>query len=259
MGAPISFIDYFRNEIKLGDDKNLYFGDGKDISIDFTDGTGLQIKGIAANENIFIGDSTYAVTLNQGTSASPMVLTAGTPSRTLYTTCASTSGSASAESFYSKTVMTGIGGVGGRGRFHLYTNVALGGWANALKAHAEMGSSGKVTGLMSAMNVELAMPNVNMGTGGAYYALEINYVAGGSSLVTAGGPAGNQAGFIKMGNSGDADGDFDDHGFLCWIDGLTAGSTHLYSTSASGATGDATLKINIGGVIKYLLVADDAS
>jgi hypothetical protein len=202
---------------------------------------------------------TTSAMLNIGTSASPVAYTAGTPAFAMYTTNAGTSGSTSAEPFYVKSTLTGAGQVGGRARFHTYSNVAGGGWTNALKSYLEFGDSGTVTGLASSMCVEMLMPNANMGSGGAYYPLEIEYVAGGTSLVTAGSATGNQAGFIYMAQSGDADGDFDDHGFLFYLAGCTAGSGHLYDTTASAATGDATLKINVGGATKYLLIADDAS
>ncbi len=185
--------------------------------------------------------------------------TAGTPPIALYFTNAGTSGSTNAEPFYLKSEITGAGQVGGRSRFHCYTNVAAGGWINALKSYMEFGSAGKTTGLASSLCAEMVMPNANMGSGGAYFPLEIEYVAGGTSLVTAGSGTGNHAGFIYMAASGDADGDFDDNGFLFHVSGLTDGSGHLYDTTASAATGDATLKICVGGVTKYLLIADDAS
>jgi len=213
----------------------------------------------AGNE---IFKAAYGTTCNRiyfGDSTTGRTLTAGEPIFQLYSTCGGTSGSTSAEPFYVYSALTGTGQVGGRSRFHCYTNVTAGGWINALKSYMEFGTSGKTTGLASSMCVEMVMPNANMGSGGAYYPLEIEYVAGGTSLVTAGSPTGNQAGFIYMAQSGDADGDFDDNGFLFYLNGCTAGSGHLYDTSASAATGDATLKVNIGGTTKYLLLADDAS
>lgn len=188
-----------------------------------------------------------------GTSTSPLTLTAGTPIVSLYSTCSSTDGSTSAEPFYMKSTMTGAGGVGGRARFHLYTNVALGGWANALKAYAEFGASGRTSGLASALCAEMLMPNVNMGSGGAYFPLEVEYVAGGTSLVTAGALTGNHAGFIYMQASGDDDGDFDDHGYLMHIRGLTAGSGHLFQT---GSTVKGTLRIGIGDATYYIMLSD---
>jgi len=192
-----------------------------------------------------------------GSSGSPTSYTAGTPLIQIYAT-SSNATSTNAEPFYLKSVMTGAGGYGGRARFHAYTNVALGSNFMGLKSQAEFGSAGSCAGLATALCAELNMPNTDITSkGGHYYALELEYVSGGSSLVTNG--TGCQAGFIYMNQSGDDDGDFDDNGFLFKLDGLTAGNTHLWSTGASAASGDATLKISIGGTTKYLLVADDAS
>ena len=198
-----------------------------------------------------------ASTFDMGTSGSPKSYAAGAPIVEVYAT-SSNATSTNAEPFYVKSVMTGAGGYGGRSRFHAYTNVALGSNFMGLKSQAEFGSAGSCAGLATALCAELNMPNTDITSkGGHYYALELEYVSGGSSLVTNG--TGCQAGFIYMNQSGDDDGDLDDNGFLFKLDGLTADSGHLYDTSASGASGDATLKISIGGVTKYLLVADDAN
>ena len=114
--------------------------------------------------------------INIATSAAPLSFTEGTPIFTLYSTCASVHASTSAEPFYVKSVMTGAAGVGGRARFHLYSDVALGAWCNPLKAHMEFGSSGRVTGLASAVcgEVELSASC----TQGHYAAFEAELLAG---------------------------------------------------------------------------------
>ena len=191
-----------------------------------------------------------------GTSSDYASYTAGTPPIAWYFTNNSTT-STNAEPMYVYSEMTGVGGYGGRCRFHTYSNVATYTNFMALKAYTEFGSAGRITGLATAFCAELKVANAVLGTGGGYFPLEIEYVAGGTTTATS--PTGCQAGFIYMGNSGDADGDFDDNGVLFQIDGLTAGSGHLYDTTASTATGDATLKIRIGTATKYILIADDAS
>jgi len=181
-----------------------------------------------------------------GTSGQP-----STTANTVYFTSASTSGSSSVEPFYLKTTLTGAAGVGGRARFHLYTNVALGSWSNALKAYAEYGASGKTTGLGSAFCAEIALSAGT--TSGTYAPLE-------SELVLASGAkTGTATSFLYMAASGADVATFDDNGFLFELSGVTAGSGDLYDTSATTATGDATLKIRINGATKYLLIADDAS
>ena len=198
--------------------------------------------------------STTTTTLNSivniGSSSSPKTYTEGTPAVAWYFTCANTS-STNAEPFYVKSVMTGAGGYGGRCRFHAYTAAALQTNFMALKAYSEFGSGGSCAGLATALCAELVMPNANVG--GTYFPLELEYVAGGTSTQA------SHRGWIYCNSTGDADGDFDDNGVLFYLDGLTAGSGHLYDTTANAATGDATLKISIGGTAKYLLIADDAS
>lgn len=111
-----------------------------------------------------------------GTSSSPLPLaTYANRGFSLYVTSASTDADNSAEAMYVKSVMTGIGGVGGRARFHLYTNVALGGWCNAVKAFMEFGSAGRITGLASCFCADLEL---SVGTTqGAYTAFEANIIA----------------------------------------------------------------------------------
>ena len=193
--------------------------------------------------------------IGMGTSGSPTAYTAGTPLVAIYAT-SSNATATNAEPFYVKSVMTGAGGYGGRSTFHAYTNVALGSNFMGLKSYAQFGNSGSCAGLAAGFCAELKTPNATI-AGGNYYVIEAEYVAGGTSTVT--NPQGSQAGFHYMAQSGDPDGDFDDNGYLFRLDGCAASGGHLYDTTASVATGDATLKINIGGVTKYLLVADDAS
>ena len=185
---------------------------------------------------------------DMGTSGSPQSYTAGSPIFEIYAT-SSNATSTNAEPFYVKSTMTGTGGYGGRSRFHAYTNVALGSNFMGLKSYTEFGSSGSCTGLATGFCSEIKMPNAAVG--GTYYAIELEYVAGGTSTEA------TNRGWIYMNNTGDANGDFDDNGFLFKLDGLTADSGHLYDTSASAATGDATLKIQIGSTTKYILLSDD--
>lgn len=110
-----------------------------------------------------------------GTSGRARTLLASAPLLSMYTTSASTSGSTSVEPLYVKNTMTGAGGVGGRARFHMYTNVALGAWSNALKAYAEYGASGRTTGLGSALCAEILLSAGT--TSGTYAPLESELVA----------------------------------------------------------------------------------
>ena len=103
---------------------------------------------------------------------------AGNRGINVWTTSGSTSGSTSVRPIFMKHVSTGIGGVGHRAEFHHYTNVALGGWANALKGYMECGASATTTGLMSAVNCELKLPGATII--GTYAPLEVNLVASAS-------------------------------------------------------------------------------
>jgi len=193
-------------------------------------------------------------TFDLGTSGSPKSYTAGSPVFELYATSSNTT-STNAEPFYVKSVMTGVGGYGGRSTFHAYTNVALTTNFMGLKSYAEFGSSGAISGLAAGLCAEIKTPNADLG-GGNFYPLELEYVAGGTNTASAANAG--RVGWMYMNNTGDADGDFDDNGVLFDIEGLTAGNTHLWSTGATDGTGDNTIKIKVNGAIKYLLVADDA-
>lgn len=191
-----------------------------------------------------------------GKSATPYSYTAGYPAMAMYFTSSNTT-STNAEPIYVKSIMTGAGGYGGRCRFHAYTNVALGANFMGLKSITEFGDSGTISGLAAGFCAELVMPNADTGSGGGYCVLELEYVAGGTSLVTAGSLSGNHASFIRMTASGDTDGDFDDHGFLMTISGLTAGSTHLYQTGNTQAGNvSGTLKIGVGTTTHYITLYD---
>ena len=180
-----STILYFRPE--TDDTGALYFGDGtKDMDVRFTLGSAavyaefnvgdaqLKLEGVDITTN-----STLTFTGTQsviaGTSGTPIVLTAGTPIFSLYSTNDSTSGSTSAESFLVYNTQTGIGGVGGRARFYMTTNVALAGWSNALKAQVVYGTSGKTTGLGSSFCAEMTLSAGT--TEGNYAPLEAEIIA----------------------------------------------------------------------------------
>jgi len=147
--------------------------------------------------------------LEIGTSGQPVTLTVGTanlPVVESYITCASTSTSVSAEGLYMKTTMTGAAGVGGRARFHMYTNVALGGWSNALKAYTEYGAGGRTTGLGSALCAEIVL---SAGTSSGTYAPLESEISFGTTGVT-----GTATSFLYMNTAGTARTAFDTSGYL---------------------------------------------
>ena len=196
------------------------------------------------------GTGTSAGSLQFGTSSSAISHTSES-SKVIagYVTTSSTSGSTSYEPWYFKTTLTGAGQVGGRLLSHTYANVAAGGWVNALKGYMEFGTSGKTTGLASAIVAEMKVANANLGSGGAYMPLEVELVYGGTSVVSAGALNGNHVAFATYRFSGDTDGDFDDNGYLMTVTGLTAGASHVLSAQS------VTLRMGVGTTAKYLVMS----
>jgi hypothetical protein len=114
--------------------------------------------------------------ISLGTSGAPITLaSASNAGFSMYTTCASQHASNNVEPFYFQSTMTGAAGVGGRARFHMTANVALGGWANALKASTTWGASGRITGLGSCLCTDMTLSAGT--TQGTYCCLEANLVA----------------------------------------------------------------------------------
>lgn len=117
-------------------------------------------------------------------------------------------------------------------------------------------NSGRITGLGIAMRATLHIPNDSSWTGGTFAAIQAEIYSDGDDS----DPDGlTELSYIRCINGGNSNGisDVDDDAFLLSLQGMTAASGSLYDTTASGATGDATLKIKIGSTTKYLLVADN--
>jgi len=189
--------------------------------------------------------------LNIGTSGTPLSFTAGTPTFTLYTTNASTSGSTSAEPFLVSNTQTGAGGVGGRARFYMTTNVALGGWSNALKAAVTYGASGRTTGLGSVFCSELTLSAGT--TSGTYTCLEGEIVLG------AGASTGTTTSFMYFNVSGAAATTFDSNGVLFELGtGFTSGSGKFWYDNTANAA-DEFIKVKTESGIRYLALSDDQS
>ncbi len=182
-----------------------------------------------------------------GSSGTPLTLAAYTSKAiAVYTTCASTDAGNSVEPFYMKSTMTGIGGVGGGARFHLYTNVSLGGWANALKAYTEFGSSGAVTGLASALRAETVMPNASP-AGGNYACVECELGMQASS------GTGASTQFVYAEVYGDGKATFDTSGYVMKLAGLSVGSGKVFQANTAAAATHA-LRISIEGTPYYIML-----
>lgn len=246
----------FKGGIQI--DQSMTFGDASADTLTVT-GTATFSETVtisATDVGIDLtGDPTTA-SIRAGTSGSPLTLAAHDDHIIdIYSTCASTNGSSSVRPIYMKSTMTGAGGVGGRAEFELYTNVELGGWANALKAHANFGSAGGITGLASAACIEMTLPDKDLGSGGVYAPLEIELTAGSSTDLSNGGPGGCYTAFMYMSANGTKT-DLDDYGYLFSLQGLSKGEGHLFDDCTAGAASHA-LKINIGGTNYYIMLQDN--
>jgi len=162
-------------------------------------------------------------------------------------TSASTSGSTSIESMYFKQTMTGAGGVGGRARFHLDTAVALGGWSNALKAEVTYGTTGRTTGLGSALCAEMTLGE---GTTSGTYALYEGELNLGDGAVT-----GTNTSLFYLSVNGSTASGFDTNGYIMNIQGLSVDSGKVFQENTAGAATHA-LRILIGATPYYIMLTN---
>lgn len=190
--------------------------------------------------------------LTVGTSTTPAITGVGVVAAEMYMTSSTTNTSASVESMYVKQTMTGAGGVGGRARFHMYTNVALGGWSNALKAYAEYGAAGRTTGLGSAFCAELALSAGT--TQGTYAPLESEIIIANLAKL------GTKTSFMYMNSSGADMADFDTSGsfFQIGANVTEASGKVLYdNTGAMPANTAGSLRFTLpSGASAYLMYYD---
>jgi len=186
--------------------------------------------------------------LNLHTSGAPYAFTAGTPAFAMYTTNASVHASTSAEPVLFNTVMTGVGGVGGRFRVNMETNVALGGWANAFKATVDCKTSGKATGLLSVACAELTQAASNTGAGtNAVYEAEVVCPASWADT--------KYTSIMYIGTSGATVTNFDTTGLLLEINGVAVGSGKFFQANTAAAATHA-LRCRIGGVLYYIMLTN---
>jgi hypothetical protein len=173
--------------------------------------------------------------------------TQGSPLVAIYSTNSSTHASNSVESFYCETTMTGAAGVGGRGRFYMTANVALGGWANALKAHTVFGASGRITGMASALCAELEL---SAGcTQGTYAPLESELV-GDSGLST-----GTSTSFLYCNIDGTGEATYNANAFFFEIGaGVTGDAGEMWEAESNSDSMSMThvLKVKVAGTTMYI-------
>lgn len=169
---------------------------------------------------------------------------------TVTATSDSTAAATSIEPFLVSSTMTGAGGVGGRARFYMTTEVELGSWANALKAEVDWGTAGAVTGLGSAAVVEMTL-GPGSEAGGTYGVLELELNAPASSGST-------NVAFIYASMQGADTDALDDAVSLISLNGVTAGSGSIFQTFSqiTNAAVQASLKIKINGTAWYIPLMD---
>lgn len=142
------------------------------------------------------------------------------------------------------TTMSGAGADGGRAKFAMSTNVALGSFSNALKAEVTYGASGRTTGLGSAFVAEMTL---SAGTSsGTYAPLEIELNAPASAST------GTLTSFIHISTQGANVAAVDSNAVLFNLQGVTAGSGKLLQTGTTLASAAATLKCRVGSTTYYL-------
>jgi hypothetical protein len=175
-----------------------------------------------------------------------------TAPNTITTTNTATSGTY--QPLVVSTTMSGAGADGGRAKFDMTTNVALGSFSNALKAEVTYGASGRTTGLGSAFVAEMTL---SAGTSAGTYApveIELNLGTGAST--------GTASSLMYASVNGDGKAAMDDSGYVLNLAGVTAGSSKLFANNGSiGNVDEIThgLKVRIAGADYFILLATAAN
>jgi hypothetical protein len=150
--------------------------------------------------------------------------------------------------------MSGAGADGGRAKFDMTTNVALGSFSNALKAEVTYGASGRTTGLGSAFVAEMTL---SAGTSAGTYApveIELNLGTGAST--------GTASSLMYASVNGLGKAAMDDNGYLLNLAGVAVGSSKLFANNGSiGNVDEIThgLKVRIAGADYFILLATAAN
>jgi hypothetical protein len=142
------------------------------------------------------------------------------------------------------STLTGAGVTGGRAKFATTINAAAGSFSNALKADVAYGASGSTTGLGSAFVAEMTL---SAGTSAGTYApleIELNAPTGAST--------GTLTSFIHASTQGADVGTVDDNAVFFNLQGVTAGSGHIFQTGTTFGSAAATIKVRVGGTNYFL-------
>ena len=153
-------------------------------------------------------------------------------------------GSSTFNASTTEVTMTGAGGVGGRTLFQLNADAALGSFTNALKANVVYGATGSTSGLGSAFVAELTLSAGT--TVGNYAPLEIELNAPASAST------GTRTSFIYASTQGANVAAVDDNAVFFNLQGVTAGSGHIFQTGTTLGSAGATIKVRVGNTNFFL-------
>lgn len=137
--------------------------------------------------------------------------------------------------------------------FQAITNVKMGGWFNASKSYMDCAETGTVTGLMSAHNMELRLPNSAIQTGN-YTCAEHNLVFQAGTTITHGrivalatyNVSGDQSAIDAWEDSANT------KSGVLEFNGLTSGAGDLFDATGGPAGADAALAIIVNGTRYWL-------
>jgi hypothetical protein len=153
-------------------------------------------------------------------------------------------GSSTFNASVSEVTMTGAGGTGGRSLFQLNADAALGSFSNALKGITVYGATGSTSGLGSAVVAELTLSAGT--TSGTYAPLEIELNSPASAST------GTLTSFIHASTQGANVAAVDDNAVFFNLQGVTAGSGHIFQTGTTLGSAGATIKVRVGNTNFFL-------
>ncbi len=143
--------------------------------------------------------------------------------------------------------------------FEALVGAQMGGWFNAAKAQLTFSGVGQVSGMASAFNAEIALPNLTT-NGGAHCALELNFNFTAATVLQANMDVPQAIICAKVGGhqTGIDTWEVQANAAAIQFTGLTAGNGKVFATGGNAAS-DASLKIMIGGTAYYIMLTTTPS
>jgi len=245
--TPISITGAFTTGISIAADGTT----AMQVTSAFTGTTGLLLAGTGTNGISITGVHASGISITGAMTTAGILIQYTLPAQPdhaieVITTSASTTGGSSVRPIHMVHTSTGIGGVGHRAEFEHTTNVALGGWANAIKGQMTFGAAGSVSGLASAVNCEMTVPNQTVPSG-FYAPLEIELNIPASHV-----PQANQLAMMYM-SPNTTPATFDTYGTIFELAGVSVGAGKVFDTCTAAAASHA-LRITIAGTYYYIML-----